>query len=130
MFDAAGFHVHDLGRDVPLEKFVEEQLRTDSEIVAISAMMTTTMLGMKKVVQMIRDKNPEAAIILGGAPVTRDVAVLFGADGFAESAGDAVEEAIKMVSNLREMENKQQGRRKRFAKKTRNTTITDWREGP
>ncbi|NIS69189.1 MAG: cobalamin-binding protein [Proteobacteria bacterium] len=130
MFDAAGFHVHDLGRDVPLEKFVEEQLRTDSEIVAISAMMTTTMLGMKKVVQMIRKKSPDAAIMLGGAPVTKDVAVLFGADGFAGSAGDAVEEAIKMVRTLREMENKQQGRRKRLAKKNRNTTITDWREGP
>ena len=48
MFDVAGWEVHDLGRDVPLEKFVEEQLKTDSEVVAMSAMMTTTMLGMKK----------------------------------------------------------------------------------
>jgi corrinoid protein of di/trimethylamine methyltransferase len=130
MFDAAGFHVHDLGRDVPLEKFVEEQLRTESEIVAISAMMTTTMVGMKKVVQVIREKNPEAAIMLGGAPVTKDVAALFGADGFAGSAGDAVEEAIKMVRTLREIENKQQGRRKRVAKNPRNITTTDWRNGP
>jgi methanogenic corrinoid protein MtbC1 len=49
MFEVAGFTVHDLGRDVPLEKFAEEQMRTDSEIVALSAMMTTTMMGMKKV---------------------------------------------------------------------------------
>ncbi len=103
MFDVGGFEVHDLGRDVPLEKFVEEQMRTDSEIVAMSAMMTTTMMGMKKVIEMIKEKNPNVKIMLGGAPVTQDVATLFGADGYAESAGNAVQEAIKMVSQLRRM---------------------------
>jgi corrinoid protein of di/trimethylamine methyltransferase len=104
MFEVAGFTVHDLGRDVPLEKFVEEQMRTDSEIVALSAMMTTTMMGMKKVVEMIKEKNPNVAIMLGGAPVTKDVTELFGADGYADSAGNAVQEAIKMISRLREMQ--------------------------
>ncbi|GAB4260815.1 MAG: corrinoid protein [Deferrisomatales bacterium] len=108
MFDVGGFEVHDLGRDVPLEKFVEEQLRTDSEIVAMSAMMTTTMLGMKKVIQMIKEKNPNVAIMLGGAPVTKDVASLFGADGYAESAGNAVSEGIKMIARLRELRQKEQ----------------------
>jgi methylmalonyl-CoA mutase cobalamin-binding domain/chain len=103
MFDVGGFEVHDLGRDVPLENFVEEQMRTDSEIVAMSAMMTTTMMGMKKVIEMIKEKNPDVKIMLGGAPVTQDVASLFGADGYAESAGNAVQEAIKMVSQLRKM---------------------------
>lgn len=103
MFDVGGFTVHDLGRDVPLENFVQEQLRTDSEIVAMSAMMTTTMMGMRKVIEMIKEKNPNVAIMLGGAPVTKDVADLFGADGYAESAGNAVQEAIKMISRLREM---------------------------
>jgi corrinoid protein of di/trimethylamine methyltransferase len=106
MFDVAGFTVHDLGRDVPLEKFAEEQLRTDSDIVALSAMMTTTMMGMKKVIQMIKEKNPNVAIMLGGAPVTKDVANLFGADGYAESAGNAVQEAIKMISQLRSLQGK------------------------
>jgi len=106
MFDVAGWEVYDLGRDVPLEKFVEEQLRTDSEVVAMSAMMTTTMLGMKKVIKMIKEKNPDVAIMLGGAPVTQDVANLFGADGYAESAGNAVSEGIKMIGRLREMQNK------------------------
>ena len=106
MFEVAGFTVHDLGRDVPLEKFVEEQLKTDSEIVALSAMMTTTMMGMKKVVQMIKEKNPQVAIMLGGAPLTSDTAELFGADGYAESAGNAVQEAIKMIGRLREMQSK------------------------
>jgi methylmalonyl-CoA mutase cobalamin-binding domain/chain len=104
MFDVGGFEVHDLGRDVPLENFVEEQLRTDSEIVAMSAMMTTTMMGMKKVIQMIKEKNPDVAIMLGGAPVTKDVADLFGADGYAESAGNAVQEAIKMIGQLRKLD--------------------------
>ena len=106
MFDVGGFTVHDLGRDVPLENFVSEQLRTDSEIVAMSAMMTTTMMGMRKVIDMIKEKNPNVAIMLGGAPVTKDVADLFGADGYAESAGNAVQEAIKMISRLREMHKK------------------------
>ena len=106
MFDVAGWEVHDLGRDVPLESFVEEQMKTDSEVVAMSAMMTTTMLGMKKVIKMIKDKNPDVAIMLGGAPVTQDVANLFGADGYAESAGNAVSEGIKMIGRLREMQKK------------------------
>jgi methanogenic corrinoid protein MtbC1 len=94
MFDVAGWEVHDLGRDVLLEDFVKEQIRTDSEVVAISAMMTTT----------IKEVNPNVAIMLGGAPMTRDVSKLFGADGYAESAGNAVEEAIKMIGHLREYE--------------------------
>jgi len=106
MFEVAGFTVHDLGRDVPLEKFVEEQMRTDSDIVALSAMMTTTMMGMKKVVEMIKERNPNVAIMLGGAPVTKDVTELFGADGYAKSAGNAVQEAIKMISRLRELQAK------------------------
>lgn len=106
MFDVAGWEVYDLGRDVPLEKFVEEQLRTDAQVVAMSAMMTTTMLGMRKVIKMIKEKNPNVAIMLGGAPVTKDVANLFGADGYAESAGNAVAEGIKMISRLREYEKK------------------------
>jgi len=109
MFDVAGWEVYDLGRDVPLENFVEEQLRTDAEVVAMSAMMTTTMLGMKKVIKMIKDKNPDVAIMFGGAPVTQDVANLFGADGYAESAGNAVAEGIKMIGRLREFEKKKEG---------------------
>ena len=128
MFEVGGFTVHDLGRDVPLEKFSEEQLRTDSEIVALSAMMTTTMLGMKKVVEMIKKKNPNVAIMLGGAPVTKDVANLFGADGYAESAGNAVQEAIKMISQLRKL--KEKGRSKLIFDAARNVRSFQTLEGP
>lgn len=101
MFDVAGWEVYDLGRDVPLELFVEKQLDTKSDVLAMSAMMTTTMLGMKKVIAMVKEKNPDCLIMLGGAPLTRDVANLFGADGYAESAGNAVSEGIKMIGQLR-----------------------------
>ena len=104
MFDIAGWEVYDLGRDVPLEDFVEKQLDVKSDVLAMSAMMTTTMLGMKKVIAMVKEKNPDCLIMLGGAPVTRDVANLFGADGYAESAGNAVSEGIKMIGNLRKFE--------------------------
>lgn len=109
MFEVGGFTVHDLGRDVPMDKFVEEQIRTDAEIVAISAMMTTTMMGMKKVVEKIKEKNPNVAIMLGGAPLTKEVAGLFGADGYAESAGNALQEAIKMIGQLRKLKETKKG---------------------
>jgi corrinoid protein of di/trimethylamine methyltransferase len=104
MFEVAGFTVHDLGRDVPLDKFIQEQVRTDSEIVALSAMMTTTMMGMRKAIEMIKEKNPGVLIMLGGAPVTQNTATLFGADGYADSAGNAVQEAIRMIANLRKLQ--------------------------
>ncbi|MBI5605846.1 MAG: cobalamin B12-binding domain-containing protein, partial [Deltaproteobacteria bacterium] len=106
MFDVDGWQVHDLGRYVPLEQFVETQFRTDAEVVDMSAMLSNTMLGMNNVIKMIKDKNPNVAIMLGGAPVTKDVANLFGADGYAESAGNAVAEGIKMIARLREMQKK------------------------
>ncbi|MGQ9823670.1 MAG: corrinoid protein [Desulfotomaculales bacterium] len=104
MFEAAGFTVHDLGRDVPLEMFVEEQLRTDSDIVALSAMMTTTMVGMKNIIKAIKEKNPKAKIMIGGAPVTEDIADKFGADGYAKDASNALKEAIDMIASLRDIQ--------------------------
>ena len=103
MFEVAGFEVHDLGRDVKLEKFVEEQLRTDSEIVALSALMTTSMLAMPKVVEMVKARNPDALIMVGGAPISEEVAENYGADGYADNAANAVQEAIQMISSLREL---------------------------
>ena len=93
-----------LGKDVELEKFVEEQLRTNAELVCLSAMMTTSMLGMERVIHMIREKNPNVKIMIGGAPVTGEVVDKFGADGTADSASNALKEALKMVASLRDME--------------------------
>jgi corrinoid protein of di/trimethylamine methyltransferase len=103
MFDVAGFTVYDLGRDVPLDKFVEEQLRTDSDLVCLSAMMTTSMVGMPKVIENIKKKNPECLILIGGAPTSKELADKWGADGYAEDASNALKEAIKMVAFLRKL---------------------------
>ncbi|MEE8168250.1 MAG: corrinoid protein [Candidatus Hydrothermarchaeales archaeon] len=103
MFEIAGFTVHDLGKDVPLDKFVDEQIKTNSDIICLSAMMTTTMVGMKKAIEKLREKNPDVKIMIGGAPVTEKVADMWGADGYAPDATNALKEAINMVTSLRGM---------------------------
>ena len=103
MFDVAGFTVYDLGRDVPLDKFVEEQIKTDSDLVCLSAMMTTTMVGMKKVIDNLKAKNPNIKIMIGGAPVSQDIADKWGADGYAKDANNALKDAINMISSLKKM---------------------------
>ena len=104
MFDVAGWTVHDLGKDVPLDKFVEEQIRTDSEIVGLSALMTTSMVAMQEIVKKLKEKNPNVRIMLGGAPITPEIVEMYGADGYAESARTAVDEAIKLIKMLKEEE--------------------------
>ena len=103
MFDVAGFNVYDLGKDVPLDKFVEEQIKTDSELVCLSAMMTTTMVGMKKVIDDLKAKNPDIKIMIGGAPVSQDIAEKWGADGYSPDANNALKDAINMISSLKKM---------------------------
>lgn len=100
MFEAAGWTVHDLGKDVQLSKFVEEQKRTQSDVVALSTLMTTSMLAMPKVIGMIRAEDSKVAIMVGGAPLTRDIAMSYGADGYADNAGEAVQEANEMLERL------------------------------
>jgi corrinoid protein of di/trimethylamine methyltransferase len=103
MFDVAGFNVYDLGKDVPLDKFVEEQIKTDSDLVCLSAMMTTTMVGMKKVIDDLKAKNPNVKIMIGGAPVSADVAEKWGADGYSADANNALKDAINMISSLKKL---------------------------
>jgi len=103
MFDVAGWTVYDLGRDVEISRFAAEQLRTDAEMVALSAMMTTSMMGMPEVIKMIKERNPDVQIIIGGSPITEDTVGIFGADGYAPSAANAVDEAVKMIDHLRKL---------------------------
>jgi len=109
MFDIAGWNVYDLGRDVPLDKFVEEQIKTGAEVVGISALMTTSMLAMPEVVKKLREKNPNVRIMLGGAPINPEIVEKYGADGYAKSAGTAVEEAIKLIEMLKKEETEKKG---------------------
>ena len=108
MFEVAGWTVHDLGKDVPLAKFVEEQVRTDSDVVGLSALMTTSMLGMPEVIRKLKEKNPNVRILLGGAPINPEVAEKYGADGYAKTAGTAVDEAIHLLKMLRAEEMRKQ----------------------
>ena len=100
MLEAAGWVVHDLGRDVKLSRFVEEQNRIQADVVALSALMTTSMLAMPRVIEMIRAKDSQVAIMVGGAPLTRDIAMSYGADGYADNAGEVVQEANEMLKRL------------------------------
>jgi dimethylamine corrinoid protein len=106
MFDVAGWTVHDLGKDVPIEKFLEEQMKTDCDIVGLSALMTTSMVAMPEIVKKLKEKNPNVRIMLGGAPITPELVDTYGADGYADSAGTAVDEAMKLIKMLKEEEAK------------------------
>jgi methanogenic corrinoid protein MtbC1 len=100
MFESAGWTVFDLGKDVTLQSFVDEQVRVGADVIALSALMTTSMLAMPTVIQMVKAKDPNVAIMVGGAPLTAETANLYGADGYATNAGEAVREANEMLQRL------------------------------
>jgi corrinoid protein of di/trimethylamine methyltransferase len=104
MFEVAGWNVYDLGKDVPIDKFLEEQIRTDADVVGLSALMTTSMLAMPEIVEKIKAKNPNVRIMLGGAPINPEIAEKYGADGYAKSAGTAVDEAMNLLKMLQKEE--------------------------
>lgn len=91
MLEGAGFEVTDLGVDVPPEKFVEVLSQGNVDIVALSALLTTTMQQMKTTIEAIQQAGlrDQVKIIVGGAPVTQDFADQIGADGFSADASSA-----------------------------------------
>jgi 5-methyltetrahydrofolate--homocysteine methyltransferase len=95
MWKGANIEVIDLGTNVAPERFVEAAREHAANIVGISALLTTTMVGMKEVVAAVRAADlPDVKVIVGGAPVTQDYADQIGADGYAPDAGSAVHAAI------------------------------------
>ena len=97
MFEVSGWCVYDLGKDVPLDHFVEEHMRTGSDLVGLSALMTTSMLAMPEVIKRLKTHNPNVRVILGGAPLSPELARRYGADGYARSASTAVEEGTRLL---------------------------------
>ena len=79
-------------------------MKTDSDIVMLSAMMTTSMVGIKKLIPMIKEKNPKVKIMIGGAPITEKTVEEYGADITADNAPNALKEAMKMLETLQERE--------------------------
>ncbi len=92
-----GFDVIDLGKDVPKEEIVKAAKENDAKVIALSALMTTTMKEMKNVVEYAREQGITAKIIIGGAVVTEDFATEIGADGYSADAADAVRLVKKLL---------------------------------
>jgi corrinoid protein of di/trimethylamine methyltransferase len=97
MLQAAGFKIIDLGKDVPVNAFIEAAKENDADIIAISALMTNSMLGMKDVINAAKSNGINAKIIVGGGPVSAEYAKQIGADGFGDDAKEAVDVALKLM---------------------------------
>ncbi len=85
-----GFKVIDLGKDVPGEKIIEAAKEHHAQVIALSALMTTTMQQMKHVIRYAKEKQVDARIIVGGAVITQEYADEIGADGYSRDAAEAV----------------------------------------
>jgi 5-methyltetrahydrofolate--homocysteine methyltransferase len=96
MLKGAGWKVIDLGVDVDAEKFVQAAIDEDADVIGLSALLTTTMVNMKSVVEVAKNKDCKAKIVVGGAPLTQNYADEIGADGYAPDAATAAE----MVTNI------------------------------
>jgi len=98
MLEASGYEVVDLGKDVPITRFIETAAKEKPQVLALSSLMTTTMLKMGDVIQGLQKKGLRKGIkvIVGGAPVNQDFADKIGADAYGEDAAAA----MKVVDNL------------------------------
>ncbi len=99
MLSAEGFDVHDLGADVPISTFIDTALEVNADIICISALLTTTMVGQKRLIDTLKEKNlrDKFKILIGGAPVSKKWTEEIGADGTAENAISAVKLARNLV---------------------------------
>jgi 5-methyltetrahydrofolate--homocysteine methyltransferase len=97
MLKGHGFQVTDLGVDVDPQKFVAAARDQGVQIVALSALLTTTMPNMKEVVAALKAAGVKAKVMIGGAPVTQSFADEIGADGYAADAGSAVDLAMGLI---------------------------------
>ena len=99
MLSASGFQVYDLGVDVPIARFVEKAQEVKANIVGLSALLTTTMVRQKDVIEALEEAGlrPQVKVMVGGAPVTRGWANEIGADGYSEDAIGAVAVARQLV---------------------------------
>jgi len=97
MLKGAGWKVVDLGVDIDADKFVEAALSEDADVVGLSALLTTTMVNMKSVIELAKTKDCKAKFVVGGAPLTKSYADEIGADGYAPDAATAVEIVQSMI---------------------------------
>ena len=99
MLSAAGFQVYDLGVDVPVTSLVEKAREVNADIVGVSALLTTTMVRQRDVIEALEDTGlkPKVKVMVGGAPVTSEWVKEIGADGYSEDAIGAVQVAKRLM---------------------------------
>jgi len=99
MLQGAGYEIVDLGADVPKEKFIEFTQKEEANMVGMSALLTTTMIYMKEVIQGLKDAGlrDKVKVIIGGAPVTQAYADQIEADGYAPDAASAIDLAKDLL---------------------------------
>ena len=100
MLEGAGFNVVDLGVDLSVEKVIEQVEQVKPEILGLSALLTTTMPEMKKVIEALEEKGlrNNVKVIIGGAPVDAAFAQKIGADGYGDDATEAVRQARRLIA--------------------------------
>lgn len=101
MLMAAGFTVHDIGADTPIRRFVDKAVEVDADIIGISAILTTTMAYMPDLLSLLEEMGlrDRFKVMVGGAPVTPEYASEIGADGYGETAADAVTVAKRIMQS-------------------------------
>jgi len=97
MFQGGGLKVIDIGTDAPAEKFVDAIKESGAKVVAMSALLTTTMPQMKEVIDAIKAAGLGVKTMVGGAPVTQNYADEIGADGYAPDAASAADKALELL---------------------------------
>ena len=101
MLEVNGFKMIDLGKDVPAEKFVDEAIKNKAQFIMMSTLMTTTMANMKKVIDILNERNirDQFIVMVGGGPVSESFAKDIGADAYSENANEAVKVAKSLIEN-------------------------------
>ena len=99
MLDTAGFEMYDLGRDVPLDNFVDKAIEVGASLICMSTLMTTTMDGMRIVIEKLKEKGirDNVKVMVGGSPISQKYANEIGADGFSANAVGAVKLAKRLA---------------------------------
>jgi trimethylamine corrinoid protein len=99
VYRAYGYRVVDLGVQVSAENFESAVIENDADILALSAMMSTTMTCMPDIIRSVRHRCPGTVVMVGGAPLDRQLAEKYGADGYAQSAVTVLEETESALKN-------------------------------
>ncbi|MBI2897581.1 MAG: corrinoid protein [Deltaproteobacteria bacterium] len=99
MLENGGFEVHDLGRDVAHSRFVEVARQVGADLVCLSTLMTTTMDGMRVVIDELRRAGVAARVMVGGGPISPGFASRIGADGYGRNATEAVRVARSLLGS-------------------------------